>query len=223
MKEEEQGRKRTRMKVKKQSRPWPTLSQYEMDIRYTTLVFNLFIILIGTFLYLVCQYLSTIWPAVIKPSIHILPKILVPFCDHDLHIKVQWLSFLTLVLLNKLRYHTHFSFQPIRLLWMLNDKQCRSRSVGFLEANWSESTLFAKAGQRLNMDFSVKFVYNTDRLLPPAEFVPIYKYKALYFIQILFLDSHEVLSTFFGKTNLECCPLLLWMVVNSAFRIKFSR
>ena len=29
---------------------------------------------------------------------------------------------------------------------ILNGKQCRSRSVGFLDANWSGSTLFAKAG-----------------------------------------------------------------------------
>ena len=67
--------------------------------------------------------------------------------------------FLNLVLLNKLGCHTHFSFSANQITWsrlliqILNGKQCRSRSVGFFrsqliwvsEANWSGSTLFAKA------------------------------------------------------------------------------
>ena len=46
---------------------------------------------------------------------------------------------LTLVLLNKLRCHTHFLFSADQMTWSrllihiheVNDKQCRSRSVGF--------------------------------------------------------------------------------------------
>ena len=67
-----------------------------------------------------------------------------------------WLGlvFLTLVMLNKLRCHAHFQFPANQITWFrllilihtLNDKQCRFRSVGFLEANWPGSTLFAKAG-----------------------------------------------------------------------------
>ena len=61
---------------------------------------------------------------------------------------------LTLVLLNKLRCHALFKFSANQITWsrlliwihILNCKQCRSNSVGFLEANWSGSTLFAKAG-----------------------------------------------------------------------------
>ena len=60
---------------------------------------------------------------------------------------------LTLVMLNKLRCHAHSKFSANQITWsrffiwinIRNDKQCRSRSVGFLEANWSGSTLFSKA------------------------------------------------------------------------------
>ena len=60
---------------------------------------------------------------------------------------------LTLVMLNKLRCYAFFKFSANQITWfrwlisfhILNGKQCRSRSVGFLEANWSGSTLFAKA------------------------------------------------------------------------------
>ena len=49
---------------------------------------------------------------------------------------------LTLVMLNKLRCHTHFEFSPNQIIWsslliqshILNDKQCRSRSVGFFRS-----------------------------------------------------------------------------------------
>ena len=55
---------------------------------------------------------------------------------------------LTLVMLNKLRCHAHFQFSANQIIWsrlliwihILNGKQCRSRSVGFLETNWSGST-----------------------------------------------------------------------------------
>ena len=72
-----------------------------------------------------------------------------------------WHSFpsdglLTLVMLNKLRYHTSLQFSANQITWsclliqiqILNGKQCRSKSVGFhsSEANWSVSTLFAKTG-----------------------------------------------------------------------------
>ena len=61
---------------------------------------------------------------------------------------------LTLVMLHKLRCHAHFKLSANQTTWsrlliqiyMLNGKQCRSRSFGFWEANWSGSTLFAKAG-----------------------------------------------------------------------------
>ena len=47
-----------------------------------------------------------------------------------------------------------YSIRVITEMWsgflieihIFNDKQCRSRSVGFSEANWSGSTLFAKTG-----------------------------------------------------------------------------
>ena len=39
-----------------------------------------------------------------------------------------------------------YLIQIIDVIHILNCKQCRSRSVGFLEANWSGSTLFANAG-----------------------------------------------------------------------------
>ena len=59
-----------------------------------------------------------------------------------------------LVLLNTLRSHILFNFSANKIAWsrlliyihILNGKQWRSRSVGFLEANWSGSTPFAKAG-----------------------------------------------------------------------------
>ena len=61
---------------------------------------------------------------------------------------------LTLVMLNKLRCHYHFQLSANQIVWsrllkqnhILNDKQCRSRSVASSEADWSRSTLFARAG-----------------------------------------------------------------------------
>ena len=55
--------------------------------------------------------------------------------------------------MNKLRCHALFKFSANRITWsrllieihILNGKQYRSRSVGFWEANWSGSSLFAKA------------------------------------------------------------------------------
>ena len=60
---------------------------------------------------------------------------------------------LTLVLLNKLRCHAHF-FQPIRLLdpdccykvTYLMENSAEPDQLASSEANWSWSTLFAKAG-----------------------------------------------------------------------------
>ena len=53
-------------------------------------------------------------------------------------------------MLNELRCHAHFQFSANQITWsrsliwihILNDKLCRSRSVG----NWSGATLFAQAG-----------------------------------------------------------------------------
>ena len=61
---------------------------------------------------------------------------------------------LTFVMLNNLRCHAHFLFLANHITWsrlliyihILNDKQCRSRSVSSSEANWSRSTLLAKSG-----------------------------------------------------------------------------
>ena len=62
----------------------------------------------------------------------------------------------TLVLLNKLRCHTHFWLSANQITWsrvliqihILEDKQLRSRSVGF----FTGSTLFAKAGHIISLD-----------------------------------------------------------------------
>ena len=64
--------------------------------------------------------------------------------DHCLNLVQLFLdistgSILTLVMLNKLRRHAHFQFSASQITWsrlltqihILNDKQCRSRSVGF--------------------------------------------------------------------------------------------
>ena len=61
---------------------------------------------------------------------------------------------LTLVLLNKLRCHAHFKFQPIRLLdpdfcykfTYLMANSADPDQLASWEANWSGATLFAKAG-----------------------------------------------------------------------------
>ena len=53
-----------------------------------------------------------------------------------------YLVLLTLVMLNKLRCHTHFKFSAKQITWsklfiqiqIPNDKQCRSRSVGFFRS-----------------------------------------------------------------------------------------
>ena len=81
--------------------------------------------------------ICTVWHAArtFNPSLaeHNMPCFQKP-TDLDLHC----LS-LTLVLLNKLRCHAHFSFSASQITWsrlslqihILNCKQCRSRSVGF--------------------------------------------------------------------------------------------
>ena len=60
---------------------------------------------------------------------------------------------LTLVLLNKLRCHTHFQFSACRITWSwlykftyLLANSADPDQLAFSEANWSGSTLFAKAG-----------------------------------------------------------------------------
>ena len=82
------------------------------------------------------------------------PYIWIPSWVWYLSVRCGITLFVTLVMLNKLRCHNHFQLSANHLAWFrlliqihkLNDKQCRSRSVDFLEANWSGSTVFAKAG-----------------------------------------------------------------------------
>ena len=55
--------------------------------------------------------------------------------------KLLFVSTLTLVMLNKLRCHTHFQLSANQITWsrlliqihILNDKQCRSRTVSFFK------------------------------------------------------------------------------------------
>ena len=66
-------------------------------------------------------------------------------------------SWLTLVMLNKLRYHTHFQLSATQITWsrlliqihILNDKQCRSRSFGFWRKPTDLDLQFAMAGHIL--------------------------------------------------------------------------
>ena len=66
---------------------------------------------------------------IIPPIYRALQTVMAPNNEH----------FLTLVMLNKLRCHTHFQFSVNQITWsrlltqthILNGKQCRSRSVGF--------------------------------------------------------------------------------------------
>ena len=60
----------------------------------------------------------------------------------NIHANIEPCNILTLVLLNKLRSHAHFWFSANQITWfwiliqihILNDKQCRSRSVGFFRS-----------------------------------------------------------------------------------------
>ena len=77
-------------------------------------------------------------------------------------LKIGIFIILTLVMLNKLRFHTHSSFSANQFTWsglliqikLLNCKQCRSQLIWIYsaeanwswEATWSRSTLFADAG-----------------------------------------------------------------------------
>ena len=78
---------------------------------------------------------------------------------HIRHFLTLWLILflgqcLTLVMLNKLRCHTHFQFSPNQITWsgcwytftywMTNSAD--PDQLASSEANWSGSTLFAKAG-----------------------------------------------------------------------------
>ena len=79
---------------------------------------------------------------------------LVPHQLFKISLPENWTSALTLVMLNKLRSHIHFNFQPIRLLdqgcwyrftyWMTNSAD--PDQLASSEANWSGSILFAKTG-----------------------------------------------------------------------------
>ena len=79
-----------------------------------------------------------------------------------------WRLGLTLVLLNKLRCHTHFLFSANHITWsrlwiqihMLKDKQCRSRSVGFFRSQliwiytvYKDRVYLDSAGQGLRFQF----------------------------------------------------------------------
>ena len=69
------------------------------------------------------------------------------------HGYIMMYPILTLALLNKLRKHPLW-FLANQITWsrlliqiyILNDKQCRSRSVAFSEASWSGPSQFGKAG-----------------------------------------------------------------------------
>ena len=81
-----------------------------------------------------CAFRYSSWSVSLKPSL--LLSDLNLFCIFK---GSQLRNILTLVMLNKLRCHIHFWFSVNQITWswlwtqihILNDKQCRSRSVGF--------------------------------------------------------------------------------------------
>ena len=82
------------------------------------------------------------------------------YCLFIFHL--QKVGYLTLVMLNKLRCNAHFQLPANQINWfrflieihIFNDKQCRSRSVGFRQLIWSYT---AKTGQVVFSKRRVKY------------------------------------------------------------------
>ena len=100
--------------------------------------------------------LTTTLPPTYKPILLVLSSIISVGNSNEYH-RFSWrnkktlnIFMLTFVKLNKLRCHAHFKLSANRIIWSrLLIKiyiQCKPDQLASEEANWSGSTLFAKAG-----------------------------------------------------------------------------
>ena len=101
-------------------------------------------------------------------------------------------------------------------IWIHNDKQCRSRSVGFLEANWSGSTLFAKTVY-IRVQQARSYIYHRELfkwclpiyktgLGPLILNFAVYYSRSTKFVQMMIVGW---LFTFFQQAEI-CIPMHLY-------------